>query len=84
MVRKIAILLAFDAGYLARAHPHCYYGQREVDTVRDLTFCSMDYAAAGVCCTELEEEALEKTFNAVGDLTSECSDYYKQVRHGEI
>ncbi|CAM9726641.1 unnamed protein product, partial [Ascophyllum nodosum] len=42
----------------------------------------MDYAPEGICCTEAEETALEATFNAVGDLTAECADYYKQILCG--
>lgn len=79
MLRSIIVLLSCGVGYFVYAHPHCHYDQREVDVERDLTFCSMDYAPKGVCCTEAEETALEETFNAVGDLTAECADYYKQV-----
>ena len=79
MLRSIFVLLSCGAGYFVYAHPHCHYDQREVDFGRDLTFCSMDYAPEGVCCTEEEETALEETFNAVGDLTTECADNYKQV-----
>ena len=79
MLRSIAILLSCGVGCFVYAHPHCHYDQREVDVERDLTFCSMEYAPEGVCCTQEEEAALEATFNAVGDLTAECADYYKQV-----
>ena len=82
MTREIALILIYcSAAYLAFAHPHCHYDEREVDLTRELTFCSMDYAAEGVCCTELEESALEDTYTAaVGGLTTGCADYYKQVR----
>lgn len=80
LLRDIAILIAISTAYhTATAHPHCHYDEREVDFDRSLTYCSMDYATDGVCCTELEEVALEETFNAVGNLTTECADYYKQV-----
>ncbi|CAM9644170.1 unnamed protein product, partial [Ascophyllum nodosum] len=82
MLRSIIILLSCGVVYLVYAHPHCHYDQREVDVERDLTFCSMDYAPEGICCTEAEETALEETFNAAGDLTTECADYYKQVLCG--
>ena len=81
MLRSLIVLLSCGVGYFVYAHPHCHYDQRGVDVERDLTFCSMDYAPEGICCTEAEETALEATFNAVGDLTAECADYYKQVRH---
>ena len=49
----------------------------ELDVEKYLTLCSMDYAPEGVCCTKEEEDtALEETFNAVGDRTAECADYY--------
>ena len=83
MPRKLfkMLLMSFAAVYTTNAHPHCHYDEREVDTTRELTFCSMDYATEGVCCTELEEAALEETYNAaVADLSTECADYYKQVR----
>ena len=80
MLRSIFILLSCGVGYFVYAHPHCHYDQREVDFERDLTFCPMDYAPEGICCTEEEETALEETFNAAGALTVECADYYKQVQ----
>ena len=79
MLRSIIVLLSCGVGHFVHAHPHCHYDQREVDVGRDLTFCSMEYAPEGICCTEAEEAALEATFNAAGDLTAECADYYKQV-----
>ena len=79
MLRSIIVLLSCGVGYFVYAHPHCHYDQREVDVGRDLTFCSMEYAPEGICCTEEEETALEATFNAAGALTAECADYYKQV-----
>ena len=79
-MKNLAILVLGSALHLASAHPHCHYDEREVDLEREMTFCSMDYAAEGVCCTELEEAALEETYTAaIGDLTTECADYYKQV-----
>ena len=80
MLTKI-ILVSISALCLAFAHPHCHYDEREVDLEREMTFCSMDYASEGVCCTELEEAALNATYTAVvNGLTTECADYYKQVR----
>jgi len=80
MLRNIIILALCGLGYYACAHPHCHFNQREVNLERELTFCSMDYAEAGVCCTEEEEATLEATLmSAVGDLTTECADYYQQV-----
>ena len=79
MLRSIIVLLSWGVGYFVYAHPHCHYDQREVDVGRDLTFCSMEFAPEGICCTQEEETALEATFNAAGDLTAECADYYKQV-----
>ena len=64
MLRSIFVLLSCGVGYFVYAHAHCHYYQREVDFGRDLTFCSMDYASEGICCTEEEETALEETFNA--------------------
>ena len=78
--KYVAILIASSSAvFTAHSHQHCHYDQREVDLTSVLTYCSMDYAADGVCCTTEEEAALEATFNAAGDLTTECADYYKQV-----
>ena len=78
--KYVAILIASScAVFTAFGHPHCHYDQRQVDLTSTLTYCSMDYAADGVCCTAEEEAALEATFNAAGDLTTECADYYKQA-----
>ncbi|CAN0428975.1 unnamed protein product [Ascophyllum nodosum] len=82
MLRSIFVLLSCGVGYFVNAHPHCHYDLREVDSGRDLTFCPMDYAPEGICCTQAEETALEETFNAAGALTAECADYYKQVLCG--
>lgn len=79
MLESIAVLAACSLGYLVVAHPHCHYDERTVDVDGELTYCSMEYAPAGICCTAEEEAVLEVTFNAAGDLTSECADYYKQV-----
>ena len=79
MLRSIIVLLSCGVGCFVHAHPHCHYDQREVDFGRDLTFCSMEYAPEGICCTEEEETALEETLNALGALSAECADYYKQV-----
>ncbi|CAN0432934.1 unnamed protein product [Ascophyllum nodosum] len=82
MLTKI-ILVSISALCLAFAHPHCHYDEREVDLEREMTFCSMDYASEGVCCTELEEAALNATYTAVvNGLTTECADYYKQLLCG--
>lgn len=79
MLRSIVVLIASSASYLVSAHPHCHYDLREVDLEGELTFCPMDYATNGICCTEAEEAELEATFNAAGPLTTECADYYHQV-----
>ena len=83
---KIAILVFCSSGFLAFADdPICHYDLRQVDLERSLTFCPMDYADDGVCCTEREEAALEETFTSASvDLTTECADYYKQVRFKEL
>lgn len=79
MSRKIAVLIACSVVYVVMAHPHCHYDLRAVDLDGQLTYCSMEYAPVGTCCTTEEETALEATFNAAGNLTSECANYYQQV-----
>ena len=50
--KHIAILIAPSSMvFTAFGHPHCHYDLREVDLTSELTYCSMDYAADGVCCT---------------------------------
>lgn len=75
----ISLVISCSAIHTAFGHPHCHYDQREVDLERELTFCPMDYADVGVCCTAEEEAALEVTFTAASNLTTECADYYQQV-----
>ena len=82
MSRKISLIttISCSAVYLAFAHPHCHYDERQVDLEREMTFCSMDYADKGVCCTQSEEAVLEETYTAAIDgLTRKCAAYYKQV-----
>ena len=80
MLRNVVFFILSSPYYLAAAHPQCHYDEREVDLKTEMTFCSMEYAASGVCCTDLEEAALKETFTAASDgLTAECADYYKQV-----
>ena len=79
MLKTTLTLISCSVGLLVSAHPHCHYDLREVDVGGDLVFCSMGFAPEGICCTELEEEALEDRYNEAVDLTSECADYYKQV-----
>lgn len=80
MSRAFVVLIACSLGYVVIAHPHCHYDLRAVDPDGQLTFCSMDYAPAGTCCTAGEEAALESTLKAAGSLTAECADYYQQVK----
>lgn len=68
-------VLALGVGYAA-AHPHCI--NKATDSDQELTFCPA--ATDGACCNDLEEAVVEERFKGADTLTSECADYYKQVR----
>eukprot|EP00903_Cladosiphon_okamuranus_P008203 g7898.t1 len=71
----------FLAAFLAAAtrvggHPICTDDTPPVvDQV--LEFCPAQQA--GVCCTDLDEDALEIIFQDAGTISDECAGYYKQV-----
>lgn len=60
------------------AHPACLYASRAPNTDTILQFCPQP--ADGACCNEFEEATAIATFVEAGDLSDECSEYYKQVR----
>ncbi|CAM9143199.1 unnamed protein product, partial [Hapterophycus canaliculatus] len=60
------------------AHPLCYIDDRATDYSEILTFCPA--AQAGACCTDAEELAVIARFEAVGTLTGDCEDLYRQAR----
>lgn len=68
---------ALAAASRAAGHPICFVDTRPPDLEQKLNFCPPPQD--GACCTDIEEAAVEARFDAVGPLTGECEDLYKQV-----
>lgn len=74
-----AVLLSSRVFLRAAAHPLCYFDSRPTDPDEVLVFCPDQ--EDGACCNDVEEDEVISLFLAAGSLLStECSDYYKQVR----
>ncbi|CAM9889122.1 unnamed protein product, partial [Ectocarpus sp. 4 AP-2014] len=73
---SIAITL-LGALTLCTSHPLCYVDDRPTDPDEILEFCPE--AQSGACCTDAEEALVQLRHEAVGNLTGDCDDLYKQV-----
>lgn len=77
-MRGLGVLTFFSAFHFSAAHPLCYIDDRATDYSEVLDFCPA--AIAGACCTDEEEAAVVTRFEAVGPLTGDCEDLYRQAR----
>eukprot|EP00903_Cladosiphon_okamuranus_P006181 g6078.t1 len=76
----------FLAAFLAAAsrvagHPICWVGTRSPDLEKTYDFCPAPQD--GACCTDAEEAQVQARFEAVGPLSDDCAEYYKQVECGQ-
>ncbi|CAM9548065.1 unnamed protein product [Ectocarpus sp. 6 AP-2014] len=74
---SIAIMLLGALITLCASHPLCYVDDRPTDPDEILEFCPE--AQSGACCTDAEEALVQLRHEAVGNLTGDCDDLYKQV-----
>lgn len=75
-MRGVGVLVLLCATRVC-GHPICFFDDRPTDADEVLDFCPA--AQDGACCNDLEEEIVIARFDAVGALTGDCADLYKQV-----
>lgn len=77
-------LIVFGAAVLcalswqAVSHPLCYYDARPTDPEMFMVFCPEQ--EEGACCNEFEEAEVITWYNNETLTTTDCEDYFRQVR----
>lgn len=77
-MRSLVCVLLLLLGWVDHAAGHAHCKSKAVDLDQTLSFCPTE--EEGVCCTGVEEAAVEERFTSAGTLTDDCANFYKQVR----